>query len=80
MNKNVLNNEMKETILMVYWTDVELWGKKNNKSTATYATYELFSNNISNEMFQYYHSLATIELRKQKLNKLWNTIHTLNHQ
>ena len=75
-----INDEMKDKVIHIYWNESAKLRRENKPTGAIYSINELFSANTTNEVIKNYHRLATLELRKQKINKIWNTIHTLNHQ
>jgi hypothetical protein len=61
---------MKDMILHIHWREADAWGKLTNRSIAVFSTYALFSQNVTKETIESYHRKATIELRKQKINKI----------
>ena len=70
-----ISGEMRDMVLRIYWKESEKWAKENNKPFATiFSHHALFSANTTNETILNYHRLAIVELRKQKLNKIWKKI------
>jgi hypothetical protein len=69
-----LNDETKDMMLKLYWHEMDKWGKENHKSIAYYTYFDMWVISSPVAALDYYYQLATVELRKQKLNKIWKKI------
>ena len=74
MITRTINDEMKDKVIHIYWNESAKLRRENKPPISIYPINELFSINTTNEEIQNYHRLATLELRKQKINKIWEKI------